>query len=317
MPRRGSSSGSLDEARALIALVASLSEAGDALTPEAVSAKLGVSRERAERLIALVLTLAGIDGEGLPLVEEGDGVTLAFSRGVRGRRLRLTRSETVALVAALERLAVAKDDPLRSRLEASLATEPVDEGLVRRIVGEVADGVPGSAIACCAQALSLRQDLAFSYLKSGERESEARRAAPRRLRLEADLWYLDAVDLDRGGERTFRLDRMADVRAIERAGARVSVPRRTRRVTITFEDPRYLDLLPWHDLRIIERDAREEVVRAETGYYGGMWLPRMIAACAGTASCNDNEVNALVQDYARSFLAARENPATRATSATS
>ena len=285
-----------------MALVTSLSEAGDALTPEAVSAKLGVSREHAEKLIELVLTVSGSDGRVLPLVEEGGGVTLAFSQGVRGRRLRLTRPETMALVAALERLGVAPDDPLRSRLEEALAREPVDGNLVRRLVGRSEDDEVGEVIAACSQALSGRRDLAFLYRKASQGEPVPRRATPRRLRREEGLWYLDALDLGRGGERTFRLDRMADVRAVERAGSRSSRPRPARQVLLTFSDARYLDLLPWHELRVVEREERDGIVRAETSYYGGMWLPRMIAACAGTVTTNDPEVNALVESYARSLL---------------
>ena len=305
MPRKSTATGrhgALDEARELVALVTSLSEAGDALTPEAVSAKLGVSQERAEKLIGLVLTLSGAEGAALPLVEEDGGITLAFSQGIRGRRLRLTRSETMALVAALERLGVGPSDPLRTRLQSSLDTAPVDEDLVRRLVGKTEDAGTGAVISACSQALSSRGDLAFAYQKSALDEPLPRRAAPRRLRREEGLWYLDALDLDRGGERTFRLDRMSDVRAVPRAGGRSSRPSPTRQVLITFSDARYLDLLPWHELRIVGRGEKDGLVQAETSYYGGMWLPRMVAACAGTATTNDPEVNALVANYARSLL---------------
>ena len=108
--------GALGEARELVALVASLSEAGDALTAQAVASKLGVSLERAEKLIELVLTASVGDGLGLPLIEEKDGVSLLTSRGVRGRRLRLTRAETVALLAALDRMGTSGADELRDAL---------------------------------------------------------------------------------------------------------------------------------------------------------------------------------------------------------
>ena len=138
MPRRTSTGriGAVDEARELVALVSSLSEAGDALSAEAVAARLGTTPERAEKLIGLVGTSSSSGGIGLPLTLEEDGeATLAFSGGVRGRRLRLTRGETVALSAALERLGVSPDDLLRGRLEAALGAEPVREDLVRRVVG--------------------------------------------------------------------------------------------------------------------------------------------------------------------------------------
>ncbi|HBG3383148.1 TPA: hypothetical protein KQB18_004396, partial [Clostridioides difficile] len=58
MPRRASAGriGAVDEARELVALVSSLSEAGDALSAKAVAARLGTTPERAEKLIGLVGT---------------------------------------------------------------------------------------------------------------------------------------------------------------------------------------------------------------------------------------------------------------------
>lgn len=293
--------GALDEARELVALVASLSEAGDAITPQAVSSRLGVSPERAEKLVELVLTSTGSDGSRLPLVEEDGGFTLAFSLGMRGRRLRLTRAETIALEAALERLDVPDDDPIRGHLWESVSVDPVDGDLVERLLGgEVEHGL-SERIAACAQALATRRDLAFSYHKGGDEKNEERLVSPRGLRHEDGAWYLDAHDLVREGERTFRLDRMSDLESRPRTPAQESVPRTARLVRIAFSDPRYLDLLPWHDLRITGRDERSGTVRAQTEYYGGMWLPRMIAACGGTATVDDPEVRALVQDYARSM----------------
>lgn len=303
MPRSTSAGrpGALDEARELVALVASLSDAGDAITAQAVSSRLGVSPERAEKLVELVLTSTGSDGSRLPLVEEDGGFTLAFSLGMRGRRLRLTRAETIALEAALERLGVSDDDPIRERLRESVSVDPVDSDLVERLLGgEVEHGL-SEKIAACAQALATRHDLAFFYHKDEGEKDEERLVSPRGLRHEDETWYLDAHDLVREGERTFRLDRMSDLESRPRSPERKGAPRAARLVRITFSDPRYLDLLPWHDLRVTGRDERSGTVSAQTEYYGGMWLPRMLAACGGTAAVDDPEVKSLALDYARSM----------------
>lgn len=297
--------GSLGEARELVALVASLSEAGDALTQDAVSSRLGVSAERASALIELVFTAAGADGARLPLVEETDGVTLAFSQGMRGRRLRLTRSETVALAAALESLGVPTDDPLRARLEQSSSAEPVSEQLVERLVG-------GDAAACspvieaCADALARRSDLAFAYQKVESTEpAEERLVSPTRLHLEDGTWYLDAFDLHRQGERTFRIDRMAhpELRPHAKRAGRPEPQRAQRLVRLTFADERYLSLLPWHDLRGAGHDPQSGAALFDTPFYGGAWLARMVAACGGTCTTTDPELAALVRDYAEGLLA--------------
>lgn len=307
--------GALEEARELVALVASLSEAGDALTVDAVATKLGTSRERAEKLIELVLTATLGDEARLPLVEEQGGVTLLLSAGVRGRRLRLSRSETVALAAALGELGVAEGDPLREKLESSLSQEPVDPDLVRSVVA--ADMTSGtSELAVCAAARAQGRMLAFSYRKAEEDTEEGRRAVPLDLRREDGAWYLDAHDPDRGGTRTFRLDRMAHARLLDRADAPQEAAHETARmVEIVFSDPRYLQLLPWHRLHVKQTDHLGRV-HAETPYYGGDWLPRMLAACAGSASSTDEEVRHRVAAYVRSCLgeelteAPTEKPAT-------
>ena len=296
--------GSLDEARELVALVSSLSEAGDALNAAAVAERLGVSEERGEKLVELVLCSTLVGGTGLPLVSDEGGLTLVGADGVRGRRLRLTHAETLALVAALERLGVPDDDPLRATLEESLSSEPVGEELVRRLMaGRSGTGPLAAALSCCARAIASRRELLFSYRKSGEKDAERRRVVPSALRTEDDAWFLDAFDLARGGERTFRLDRMEDVSV----GGRPEAPQpetrgpSARLVDVSFDDASYLDLLPWHDLQVVSAPAGKPV-RARIPYYGGMWLPRMIAACAGSAHCADPEVAALVKSYAREQL---------------
>ena len=48
--------GSLDEARELVTLISSLSDAGDSLSADAVAERLGIDAEEAEKLVALVLS---------------------------------------------------------------------------------------------------------------------------------------------------------------------------------------------------------------------------------------------------------------------
>lgn len=300
--------GALDEARELVALVSSLSEAGDALTVEAVSSKLLVSPERARKLISLVGDLAAGGGTGLPLTEdEGeDGVVLAYSGGLRGRRLRLTRRETVALAAALERIGVGPDDPVRSRIESSLSPAEASREVVGRVGAAPQGKEAPAALETCALACAYRHELSFGYRRVGEDARTRRRAAAQRLRHEGDAWYLDALDLERGGERTFRVDRMEDVRDLGRLSGRpagAQAPSRARVVEIEFDDPRYLDLLSWHRLELTSRT--ETGARGRIPYFGGMWLPRMIAACGGHARTSDEEVAALVRSYAQGELEGR------------
>lgn len=301
--------GSIEETRKLVTLVSSLSETGDTLSVPAVAERLGIEDAEAEKLIELVLSSTVGNDVGLPLVKDDDALVLISENGVHGRRLRLTHNETLALLAALERLGVAEDDPLRSKVAASLTSEPVDEDLVRRLMaGEAGDDELSQTLAVCGRAAARRHLIEFSYTGSGAEAPEHRRVLPLDIRNDEDLWYLDAYDLDRAGQRTFRIDRMAapeeggPVKDPSPSTARQrSASSAARTVQITFYDEGLLNALPWHDLQIIER-TEDGRVRAETPYYGGMWLPRMLAACGASAACSDAEVSELARSYAHSAL---------------
>lgn len=307
MSRRPSGQGggrprTLPLARDLIALATSLSEAGDSLSVEAVAARLGVDGAEAEKLIELLATSATADGVGLPLVQDADGqLTLLLGNGVRGRRLKLNLAETTALLAALDRMGVSDDDPLRAKIESSLQHEAPDEALVHRMLGELSSGT--SPLLTCAKALREGSDLRFMYQAADSASGRGRQVRPTGIRYEEGRWYLDAYDLGRHGERTFRLDRMGDAEPVPRAATDApSGQRGARRVTLLFSDARYLDLLPWHDLTVEKDAVSSGGIRATTPYFGGMWLPRMVAACGGAVTTDDADVNALARSYARSQL---------------
>ena len=311
MPRSRTSAGrhgALDEARELVALVSSLSEAGDALTVDAVSARLGVAPERARKLLSLVMSSSVGDGAGLPLVEDGeDEISLLLDEGMRGRAVRLTRAEALALAAALDRIGVGRDDPVRLSVEEALFSSPVDENQVERLLG--AGRAPsGGTLMTCASAIYERRALVFCYRGAQDMGQARRTVLPRGLRSEEDSWYLDAWDLDRRAERTFRLDRMSDVEVTPApaagAGAEKGEQAPAREVGVTFEDERALSLLPWHGLTVEGRNE-EGLVRARVAYYGGDWLVRILAACGGTATTDDPELAERVRSYAAALLLER------------
>lgn len=311
MPRKSQGAGrvgALEETRALLALVASLSEAGDALTAEAVASKLGVSHDHAEKLIELVLTSSFAGGARLPLVEDerGGEVTMFFSEGVRGRQLRLTHTETVALLAALDRLGVDADDHLRHQLEANLSTDPVDRRIVQRVASSGAEGESAKILETIARARTLGRPLLFSYTRLGEKGPEERHVSASQVFHENDLWYLEGYDLDRQGMRTFRVDRMSDVLLGERVDDEIRIdwgaaPNGSRDVELTFSDPRYLDLFEHHGLKRVGAEE-DGSIRCRIFWFGDEWLVRMVCACSGTITTNDAELNALVFNYARTSL---------------
>lgn len=311
MPSSRSSAGrrgALEESRELVTLVSSLSEAGDALTVEAVSSRLGVSDERARKLLTLVMSAGAGEDAVLPLVEDGaDEVTLLHDAGMRGRAVRLTQTEALALVAALDRIGVKREDGTRAAIESALFSSPVDEGTVARLLG--ADGTSdGDSLSACASAIYERRAVTFDYRGADSDLTARRTVLPLGLRCEGEYWYLDGWDLGRRGERTFRLDRMSLVRtapaptgakAAEAAAGRAH--KASREVRLVFRDERPLSTLPWHGLAVEGQDANGNVV-ARVAYYGGEWLVRMLAACGGTVTVEDEDLAARMRDYARSQL---------------
>ena len=304
--RRGAGRiGGIEEARELISLAAALSEEGATLDAETIARRLGTTDEDARKLLALILTASTSDGDYLSLMESEDGteVSLAFADGLHGKRLRLTSGEMLAISAALDRLGVPVDDPIRSDISSSLSSAGLDEAMLRRMLARSSSWVDSAVLKACAQARCERRDLSFSYRRVGESDEEERHVAPLATRREDDAWYLDGFDRDREARRTFRVDRMSNVLIVAPSGEVTDVadgPART--VTVTLRDAHYLDLLNWKRLEVISR--QDGVVTARVPYFGGMWLPRMIAACAGTATTNDPEVNSLAIQYAKAALSA-------------
>jgi proteasome accessory factor C len=49
-------------------------------------------------------------------------------------------------------------------------------------------------------------------------------------------------------------------------------------------------------------DDDGETVTANIPYFGGLWLPRRLAACGGTVDVEDNEVRGMMLRYARERL---------------
>lgn len=304
--RQAGRKGSLEESRELVALASSLTERGDGVSPAAIEQKFGVEREQALKLIKILREAEVGPSSYLPLDEDDDVVYLSVSGGLAGRALRLSRAETTALLAALERIGVPDDDPIRTRLQTALAKGPLDYDLVRRLVADEGDERSADALAACSQAIAWGRSLSFGYRRVGQdtRAPERRHVVPRELRHDSGLWYLQAYDLDRAAGRVFRVDRMDDAQV----GARRADPVReqdeapeAREVTLHFLDRRLLDLLDWHELELVSDGPTEAVGRIS--YYGGDWLPRMVCAGGGSVTCDDVEVSRRAAQIARELLA--------------
>ena len=299
--RRGRKGGTA-ELRELIALVGSLRGEGSMLTPAAVAARLGIPQERASLLINLILTACVDTGYQLPLIlADNDGVALSRSQGVTGRPVRLTQAETRALLAALDELGFAADDPLRINVLDAFGPSGLNEQTARAHVAAALSLDQNEVLEACSRAISAGSSLSFSYQSVNQAHAQKRHVAPQAVRRANELWYLDAYDYDRRAMRTFRIGRMNDVRISSAVAANGQTPtardRSERMVEVAFCNRTPFDLFEWPRLEITgEQEGR---VVARLPYYGGMWLPRRLAACIGLVTTPDEELVELVRMVGR------------------
>ena len=144
----------------------------------------------------------GIGTEMPPLLlDEEEAIAVAVLFGVSASMaLPGIERATVATLARIDRLLPPKLQRQVKALRA--ATIPL---------ARVPDPVPVAGLAPLAQACDAHEIVTFNY-RSRDGVRSTRRAEPYRLVATARLWYLVAFDLDRRDWRTFRVDRVKQVR---------------------------------------------------------------------------------------------------------
>jgi predicted DNA-binding transcriptional regulator YafY len=301
----------LDEARELVSLLGALSSEGDGVSVASISSRLGITAEEARKLLLLIVTAGSESDDYLPLAFAEDSeseVFLAFPRGNRGRPLRLTAAEGIALTAALNYLGVPDDDPLRRHLQTSFGSGPMDAQAIQKTLAPVGDTLTSQNLSTIAACLADSASLTFLYTGSVDSKQNPRRVTPLGTRLDNGYWYLDAYDHDREGDRTFRVDRMVTLAEVDAIPRRHNPTARTqdapKLVTLRFADERYLNLFDWHGLTIVSQ--AEGITVGTIPYYGpsSSWLPQHLAACGGAVMCDDAGITAAAREYAQQLMSA-------------
>ncbi len=302
---RAGRTGSVTVVRQLLALAGSLTNEGEVITADDIAGTLGISYDQARHLIALVSLGSGESIDYLPVImsDEDDEVALMEGAGLSARRVRLTRSETIALSAALAELGVADDDPLVQTLKASYVAPSFSTQDIMRSLEAPSSATDGATLRLCSQAITDGKTLRFSYVPVAGGAMAWRHVVPRLVRRGDDSWYLDAYDLRRGADRVFRIDHMGEVSLEDAAPAPApSAPNQKKRlVNLHFSDSRYLDLFHWEGLEVVSRDDGGTTARLP--HYGGNWLTRHVAACAGTVTTDDSTLAEQAKAYASRVLA--------------
>ncbi|WP_370324748.1 helix-turn-helix transcriptional regulator [Euzebya sp.] len=161
----------------------------------------------------------------------------------------LTPSELTALALSVQLTGLADDAaPALDKLAVD-AGVPGEQRAVRRLPLEL--GLDAPHRAALTEALVERRPVTFGYRKAAgaDDSEERRRVEPHALLHWRGRWYLRGHDVDRGADRTFRLDRITDrVRPAGEPGT----------VVIPDQPPDPVEVVPG-----ASRDAVEAVVRAD------------------------------------------------------
>ncbi|MCC6098099.1 MAG: WYL domain-containing protein [Olsenella sp.] len=294
--------GGIDEARELAALLGALSRQGDQVSASSVAARLGCDVNHARHLLMLVATSWDEEQLNLPLAyDEGDDtLTLAFGGGVRGRQLRLSLSETYALLAALDSIGVDGDDPIVARLRESVGAIGHPSPSSGELDRAMSPNVSGTTYETCVRAIADGMWLSFTYAAASGGTSLTRKVAPQALRSSDGRWYLDGFDLVRGGERTFRLDRMGTPQCETPEGRRSSPTAAadggTKRVVVRFSSDALARSRNWNDLTVLAR-GEDGSVTTSLPWYGGTWLARNLASCGSGVVVEDAGLREAIADY--------------------
>lgn len=305
--------GTIEQARALIAIAGNLRNDGDTIDPSTVARVMGISLEEAGDLLALLVSAGGEEHGGLlPLSLEDDGsVTLRtpLRRSMSGKCLRLTKDEADALTAAFEAMGLSEGSELRSSIILALYPECPNEADMHRSLSAQDESL-SQKLDALAQAILNHIAIAFDYEPVSTKPLTGtcatgfalrkRHVCPLALRHESDLWYLDAHDLDRDAMRVFRIDRMSMPVTTDRPWPEIrstATTQSTRMVNLTFLDRLPLDLFEWPGLVICGRGAGR--VNCQIPWYlQSTWLPRHLAACGGMVKIYDQDLERAVRAYA-------------------
>lgn len=288
--------------RELVALLGSLSKAGDVVTIDAISTRLGINTDEAHAMMDIVCQASGEDFGGLLISsnDEETEFTLQYP-GTTGRPIRLTPAETIALVHALDVAGIDENDPLRAKLNDAFSSPAVDEEQVRAALGSV--GNDGGPLFLCAQSQVENAAIEFMYRGLKDTTPRRRRALVRTLRTEDGHWYAGAYDLDIEQERTFRVDRMSDVEIKEPLHTTpVRADNTERRVGITMTDLMYYRAFDWPTLRVVR--ITNNALQGSIAYYDerSTWLLRRIIAGNGSVMVDDPTIMQQAAHYANERL---------------
>lgn len=259
----------------------------------ALAAATGATAEQVAEDLTL-LSFCGVPPfspyDMVDLMIDGDTVEVYMAPPALERPVRLSAVETRALAAALETAGHEPDDPLVTKLLASVAAPLDAEALMAVVRGGSAAGIRDT-YEVLAEALEGAVAVEIEYFTASSGRHSTRVVHPYALVNERGAWYLSAFCSVAGEVRTFRVDRIRAARATGEHFSKPAVASGAGGVAPGGEDlPRATVLLregaPWRE----ERDwpgatfeVREDgSIEASVPYSSPWWVARRVAAGLGS-----------------------------------
>ncbi len=288
--------------RELSALMGSLSHTGASISVDSVAERMGISVGEAHDMMELVCQAHGEESNGLLISCNDDETeyTLQYP-ATKGRPLRLTKQETIAVVHALDRAGVPTEDPLRAHLNKALTSTDVTEEKVRQVLGNPKSD---SVVTLCALAQAQGLSLSFEYLGLKDKAPRKRSATVKQLRSTDHGWQVVAHDLGCNQERIFRTSRMSNVAigpAVAHPEVELDNPPQDM-VRIAFTSLEYYNAFEWPGLQVEVQDDR--IIQGVIPYFGqgSNWLERRIAAGGGMVFVDRPSIMLRAQHYCEQLL---------------
>lgn len=301
MPRP-SSDQRIANAISLLTLLSAASE-GFVRRSQAMRA-LGIDEARLQDALSVISDLADRTSGARAIVLEEDDQLALIGDAAQLKPLRLTFEETLALAHVLDATRLPPD--ARHRIARALLPEGVEwEG------ADIADAARyGSTYAALAEGIRYGIRCMARYRSAGDRAARERIIDPGYLQAENGGTYLVAWDVEQGGQRRYRLDRLESVAftedSVEDHPWRYDTPSesvRTHglRAHLRWASEEQVRQCPWAVAQDVRADG--EGATGEVAYTSEAWLfDRVLAAGGEVVILAPEELRARFCGYARGLL---------------
>ena len=324
--------GQVSVARNLLVLIEALSVEGAYIDKKEVARRLGLSDTEAHLLFYLLLSTDRGEYQPFPFVSDDSLSYIATHAPLKPSlfelRPALTYSETLSLAVVFRALKISADSPLQKLLSPPVSSHVVSEKLIDRVVQPEVSDTEQTHLFICAKAIAAQQKLLFSYqhtnspYKNKKNPSDERSVLPLEVVWDVSGWKLEAFDLKKHSVRTFFIHRMEDLKTASLDFEELKqtyLPTETTdvsRVTLFFDDKKYLSLFGWHDLQIVQDNTDDDSSKpidpskpivASVPFFKNDWLPRHILACHGHVWTDDPALINAIQNLAQKLLRRSED----------